>query len=160
MEVNFNIYDGLVDFDENYSITPRLATSWNNPNKNIWRFNLREDVKFHNGYFFTADDVKFSIDYIKNNNSNVLKDLISSIKEVNVLDNKTVDIITYGTNPILLNKLVDIPIISKKYFESIDHPNPIGTGAYKLIDYVENDIIKLEKFDNYHPPQIQKLVHQ
>ena len=149
MEVNFNIYDGLVDFDENFRITPRLAESWNNPTQNSWRFNLRENVKFHNGNIFTAEDVKYSIEYIKKNSSNVLKDLISSISEVIVLGNYTIDIITDGANPILLNKLVDIPIISKQYFESSENSWPIGTGAYKLIEYIENRTIFLEKFQSY-----------
>ncbi len=148
MEINFNIYDGLVDFDENYRIKPRLATSWNNPGPNIWRFNLRKNVTFHNNYNFSAEDVKFSIDLIKTNNSNVLKDLISSINHVIVIDNYTVDIVTEGPNPILLNKLVDIPIISKKYYESSTENWPIGTSAYKLLSYDE-DIISLGKFENF-----------
>ena len=77
MEINFNIYDGLVDFDENFRIIPRLAKSWNNPDQNKWRFYLREEVKFHNNDILTAEDVKYSIEFIKKNSSNVLKDLIS-----------------------------------------------------------------------------------
>ena len=56
MEINFNIYDGLVDFDENFRIKPRLAKSWNNPNQNTWRFNLRENIKFHSGDDLTSED--------------------------------------------------------------------------------------------------------
>lgn len=149
MEINFNIYDGLVDFDENFRITPRLAVSWNNPDQNTWRFSLRQNVKFQNGYNFTSEDVKFSIDFIKQNKSNVLKDLISSIDTVIIVDDYTVDIITKGPSPILPNKLADIPIISKKYFETSNYSKPIGTGPYILNKYDFNEKIILEKFENY-----------
>jgi peptide/nickel transport system substrate-binding protein len=155
MEVNFNIYDGLVDFDSNYRIIPRLALSWNNPGQNIWRFNLRKNVKFHNGDIFNSEDVKYSIDFIKKNNSNVLRDLISSIDEVIIIDNYTVDIITKGSSPVLLNKLVDIPIISKEYFENSNKSKPIGTGPYKFVNYDINEKIILEKFDDYWENKVE-----
>ena len=65
MMINLNIFNALVEFDQILRIKPKLATSWNNPNNLTWRFYLRENVKFHNGYNFTAEDVKFSIDLIK-----------------------------------------------------------------------------------------------
>ncbi|MEE8565759.1 MAG: ABC transporter substrate-binding protein [Candidatus Thermoplasmatota archaeon] len=155
MEINFNIYDGLVDFDENFRIIPRLAKSWNNPDQNTWRFYLREEVKFHNNDILTAEDVKYSIEFIKKNSSNVLKDLISSVADVIVIDNNTIDIKTDGPNPILLNKLVDIPIISKQYLESLDNLWPIGTSAYKLVKYSEDKTIILEKFENYWGDKVE-----
>jgi peptide/nickel transport system substrate-binding protein len=154
MEINFNIYDGLVDFDENFRIIPRLALSWNNPNQNIWRFNLRKNVKFQNGYNFSSEDVKYSIDFIKKNSSNVLRDLISSINDVIIIDDYTIDIITDGPSPVLLNKLVDIPIIPKNLENSIKS-NPIGTGPYKLVKYDINEKIILEKFDDYWGNEVQ-----
>ncbi|MFE3846067.1 ABC transporter substrate-binding protein [Thermoplasmatota archaeon] len=155
MEVNFNIYDGLVDFDENFRITPRLAKSWNNPDQNTWRFSLRQNINFHNGNNFTSEDVKFSIDFIKQNNSNVLKDLISSISNVIIVDDYTVNIITNGPSPVLLNKLVDIPIISKNYIETSNNSKPIGTGAYKLMEYNPNEKIILQKFENYWGKKVE-----
>jgi len=162
MEVNFNIYDGLVDFDENFRIIPRLAKSWNNPDQNTWRFTLRQNIKFQNGNNFTSEDVKYSIDFIKQNSSNVLKDLISSINSVIIIDNYTVDIVTNDPSPILLNKLVDIPIISKKYLETYNNSKPIGTGAYELIEYDSHEKIILQKFNAYWGKKIEidKVIFQ
>lgn len=52
-------YEGLVRYDKSYRIEPCLATSWQTVNPTTWRFNLRKDVKFHDGSSFTADDVIF-----------------------------------------------------------------------------------------------------
>jgi len=149
MMVNMNIFNGLVEFDQIMRTKPKLAISWNNPDNLTWRFYLRENVKFHNGYDFTAEDVKFTIDYIKNNESHVLKNLLTSVKEVKIVNNLTVDIITEKPCPILLNKLIDIPIASKRHIEEKNEDWPIGTGAYKLIKYEPDEYIILEKNDMY-----------
>jgi peptide/nickel transport system substrate-binding protein len=149
MMINMNIFNALVEFDQIFRTKPKLATSWNNPNNLTWRFNLRKNVKFHNGYNFTADDVKFTIDLIKNNKTHVLRELLLSIKEVNIINDYTVDIITEKPCPILLNKLVDIPIASKRHVEETNGKWPIGTGAYKLIEHVPDKYVKLSKNEKY-----------
>jgi len=158
--INFNIFNSLVEFDNSFRLLPKLAKSWNNPDNCTWRFFLRSDVKFHNGYNFTAYDVKYTLDLIKDNASNVLRDLITEIKEVSVIDDYTVDIITYQPFPILLNKLAGIPIASEKYQTETAEKWPMGTGAYKLLEYVPNDHITMERFDDYKmgSPVIQKVV--
>ncbi len=147
--INFNIFDPLVEFDNSFKLFPKLAKSWNNPDNCTWRFFLRENVKFHNGYNFTANDVKYSIDLIKDNQSSVLRDLILEIKEVHIVNNYTVDIETYQPFPVLLNKLTNIPIASQKYQQETTEKWPIGTGAYKLEEYVPKDHITLVRFDEY-----------
>ena len=58
-------YEPLVRYDRNYKIEPSLATSWQVVNPTTVRFNLRKNVKFHDGSAFTADDVLFSFDRIR-----------------------------------------------------------------------------------------------
>jgi len=162
MSINSNIFNSLVEFDNLFRINPALAESWNNPNNLTWRFNLRENVKFHNGYNFTAEDVKYTIDLIQNDSNSALRELLTSVSNVNIIDNYTVDIITIQPCPILLNKLVDIFIVSKKYQEEIDYEWPIGTGPYKLENYIEDKNITLERFDRYWAgkPSIKKVVFE
>ena len=149
LSINHNIFNALVGFDELFRVKAELAESWNNPDNITWRFRLRKDVKFHNGYDLTAEDVKYSIDLVKNDENNVLRDLLTSVNQTNVVDNLTVDIITYKPCPILLNKLTDILIVSKKYQEETDSKLPVGTGAYKYVEYSHNNYTVLERFDDY-----------
>jgi peptide/nickel transport system substrate-binding protein len=162
MSINSNIFNGLIEFDNLFRIVPALAESWNNPDNLTWRFNLRKNVKFHNGYDFTADDVKFTIELIQQDNNSALRELLTSVSKVNIINNHTVDIITEKPCPILLNKLVDIYIVSKKYQEEIDYEWPIGTGPYKLKQYIEEKNITLERFDKYWEgkPSVKKVIFE
>ena len=102
MSINSNIFNSLVEFDNDLRLVPSLAKYWSNPDNLTWRFYLRENVKFHNGYNFTAEDVKYTIYSIMNDSSNDLMTLLLSIKEVNIIDDYTIDIITKYPNPIFL----------------------------------------------------------
>lgn len=162
LSINFNIFNPLVSFDNSFKLFPKLAKSWNNPNNCTWRFFLRTDVTFHNGYNFTAHDVKYTIDLIKNDTSHVLRDLLTEVQDVHVVDNYTVDIVTYQPFPVLLNKLTNIPIASKQYGEEASEKWPIGTGAYKLEEYIPEDHITLVRFDEYSmgDPVIKKVMYK
>ncbi len=147
--INFNIFNPLVEFDSSFKLFPKLAKSWNNPDNCTWRFFLRDDVTFQNGYKFTAFDVKYTIDSLKGNSSHVLRDLLTEIKQVDVVDEYTVDVVTYQPFPILLNKLTNIPIMSQRYQQETKEKWPVGTGPYKLQENVSDDHITLVRFDDY-----------
>ena len=114
-----NIYEGLVIRDENMEMTGALAESWENIEPTVWRFKLREGVKFHNGNDFTADDVLFSVDRINTEGSDmkVIAGLISEAKKV---DDMTVDIVTPNPNPILPLQLEIFYIMDKEWSEEND----------------------------------------
>jgi peptide/nickel transport system substrate-binding protein len=102
-----NIYDGLVEFDVNFRIIPALALSWNNPDNLTWRFNLRQGVTFHNGDSFTAADVKYTIE-------NMTTRYNTTIEEINILDNYTIEFKTYKPTPSLLSNFAHNCIIYSK----------------------------------------------
>src|SRR6202171_5122241 len=60
-----HVYEGLVTRDKDLKTVPALAESWETLDPTHWRFHLRKNVKFHNGDPFTADDVIFSADRIR-----------------------------------------------------------------------------------------------
>jgi len=154
LTIKSNLFNSLVEFDKNYKIIPALSESWNNPNNLTWRFNLRRNVKFHNGYDFTAEDVKFSIDEI-------FTSFDSFIDEVIIIDNYTIEINTILPYPTLLSKIAQtFFVFSKRYIEETDNNWPIGTGPYKLFEYVDNNYTKLERFDDYwgEKPKIKTVI--
>jgi len=65
------VFDGLVDYDytgdfrERFQIVPRLAERWEQVNPTTYLFHLRKGVKFHDGSDFTADDVVWTLEYLR-----------------------------------------------------------------------------------------------
>lgn len=147
------VYEPLVEYDKEFNLTPALATKWENSSDTVWRFDLRPDVKFHDGANFSADDVVFSIQRAMAPTSQ-FKAYVNGIKEVRKIDDHTVEIETDGPNPVLLRQLTNVFIMNKAWSEanqattpqdfnsqqetfSARHTN--GTGAYQL-DSREVDI--------------------
>ena len=112
--VSRQVYEGLVTHDINMNIVPQLATSWEAVDPETWVFNLRDGVKFHDGSDLTAADVAFSINRARTAPSDMV-DLIKSITSATALDDLTVEIKTEGPNPILLNQLVQIFVMSESW---------------------------------------------
>jgi len=149
-----NIYNNLVEYDEQFRIIPSLAVSWNNPNNLTWRFYLRQGVKFHNGNNFTAEDVRYSIDTFYSGFKSIISDII-------ILDNYTIEFKTFEPMPILLDRFAHMGIIL--FNDSMLPPEEqtlIGTGPYRLVDYEINNYTKLKRFDDYwgEPPEIKTVV--
>src|SRR5690349_24155336 len=61
-----NLYDKLVDTDENLKIVPMLATSWTiSPDGKTYTFKLQQGVKFHDGMPFNAQAAKYNFDRMR-----------------------------------------------------------------------------------------------
>ena len=137
-------YESLVRYTKDFQVEPSLATSWQQVSPTLWRFNLRKNVKFHDGTPFTADDVVFSYGrIIQPQGTNQI--YVSGVKEVKKVDDYTVDLILTGPNPVMLRLLVDFRIMSKVWSaknksesvqnyvakeESFASRNANGTGPY------------------------------
>ncbi len=149
-----NIYNNLVEYDEQFRIIPSLAVAWNNPDNLTWRFYLRQDVKFHDGNDFTAEDVRYSIDIFYSSFKSMISDII-------ILDNYTIEFKTFEPMPILLDRFAHMGIILSHISNEQTEGQPlIGTGPYRLVDYEINNYTKLERFDDYwgEPPEIKTVV--
>ncbi|HEX6979017.1 MAG TPA: ABC transporter substrate-binding protein [Alphaproteobacteria bacterium] len=140
------IYEPLITRDKNMRLEPSLAVSWTQPEPNRWRFVLRQNVKFHDGTPFTADDVVFTVQRAMAPTSN-FKQYLTGVTEARKVDDHTVDILTDGPNPVLLQQLTEVRIMSKAWAEkhNVVRPqnfvekeetyaarNANGTGPYIL----------------------------
>lgn len=109
-----NIYEPLIARGKKLELVPGLATDWKQTSPTVWRFNLRKNVKFHDGTPFTADDVVFSYERAKADGSDV-KTYVGAIREIRKVDDTTIDIVTNEPFPILPDVVTNWYIMSKKW---------------------------------------------
>lgn len=122
------VYEALTRRDRNWKLAPELAVSWANVSPTVWRFKLRANVKFHDGTPFTADDVVFSLERAMAPTSN-FKSNVAGIKGVKKIDQLTVEIATEGPNPILLEQLATVRIMSRVWSEKNKVEKPQNFAA-------------------------------
>ncbi|MCI8983183.1 MAG: ABC transporter substrate-binding protein [Hungatella sp.] len=174
--VPLNIYDRLVEcevVDGVATIVPSLAKSWDiSPDGLVYTFHLRDDVTFHNGARFTADDVVYTVERMMNPSTAALNtDFFSMIKGagdmldgqaegvegVKALDDYTVEItLEVPFAPFLANLATpSCSIYNREATEAagdqfgIDPAVTVGTGPFKITDWVLNDRITLARNDDY-----------
>jgi peptide/nickel transport system substrate-binding protein len=111
-----NVYEPLVARGKKLELVPGLATDWKQTSPTTWRFNLRKNVKFHDGTPFTADDVIFSLQRSRADGSDV-KTYVQEIAEIRKIDPYTIDIVTKAPFPILPDVITLWYIMSKKWCE-------------------------------------------
>lgn len=129
-----SIFEPLVVRDANLHIAPALATDWLNPDDRTWVFHLRQGVHFHDGSPLRAEDVKFSMERALHDPHSMLASSLSMVERIDVIDERSVRIVTRKPFSILLARLVDIWILSKDYY-AIAHSStdvPPGTGPYRV----------------------------
>ncbi len=160
LDMNLQIYEGLVQYEDETKIVPAVASDWFNPDDTTWVFNLKQDVKFHSGRTVTAADVAASIDLLKQTDG-YLRDLYTStIESATVVDEDTVRIITNGPDPLLLNRLAFIFIVDTAT-EKTGEFYP-GTGPFIVNPEVEPEPTHTElvAFDDFHGGQpLTRAIH-
>jgi len=127
------VTETLVGANEDFSLKPGLATSWEQLDEDTWEFNLRNNVTFHDGSKMTANEVKFTLEKVISENPKVASML--NIDSIEAVDNYTIKIKTKEINPILPGILhyPDTAIISpSSYNEKGEFVKPVGTGPYKF----------------------------
>jgi peptide/nickel transport system substrate-binding protein len=166
MNYALHVFDSLYFFDAKGIPQPRLAVSHKLIDETTWELKLRKGVKFHDGTVMTAKDVKFSIDRMLDP---AVKPFFASyyntLKEVTVIDDSTIRIITKAPDPILLNRLAwSMWILPSELFKKQGaetfFEKPVGTGAFKFVSWSRNDRMVLEANPNYWggAPKVKRLV--
>jgi len=146
LSVTSNVYEPLVGRDSQLKLAPALATSWKQVSPTVWRFELRQGVKFHDGTPFTADDVLFSFARAAGDGSD-MKSYTNDFKEVRKLNNFSIEIETKAPFPILPDVISLVFMMSKKWSEDNQATRPVdrrkgienaasfranGTGPFRL----------------------------
>lgn len=166
-EVNILLFNGLTAHGKNGEIVPSLAKTWEyDPETNTYTFSLEENVQWHDGESFTAEDVKFTIEAIKDpKNQSENAPNFEEVAEIIVVDPHTVSFRLTAPNAAFLDYMT-VSILPKHALENENlefseffTKTPIGTGPYKLTAWAEGQYITLEKNENYFksPPKIQTI---
>ena len=166
-EINLLLFAGLTAHDGDNEVVPALAEEWSfDKATNTYSFTMREGLTFHDGQPLTSEDVKFTIEAIKdpaNGSENASN--FEDVKEVKVIDDTHVDIVLTAPNAAMPDYLT-IGILPKHILEGEDmttssfNQNPVGAGPYKMVSWDMGQAIVMEKFDNYYQgtPNIDTVI--
>ncbi|NHF73437.1 ABC transporter substrate-binding protein [Paracoccus xiamenensis] len=166
-----NVFEGLTYRGPDMELVPGLAEAWEelDEGKRI-RFTLRQGVTFQNGEPFTAEAVKFTFDRLlgEEGGKGPQQSNYTSIAEVQVIDDKTVDFILKEPDPVLLTKLAGYGamIVPPKYYAEVGDAEfgmkPIGTGPFKVTSYEPKVGVKLEANPDYWggAPKLSELEYR
>ncbi|OPJ60788.1 ABC transporter substrate-binding protein [Clostridium oryzae] len=167
--VSYAASDGLVDWDDAGNPIPGIAKKWDISKDGLtYTFHLRDDVKFSDGTPLTADDVKFTLQFLcdstysggtdpsamgikgwKEYNKGTAKD----VEGLKVIDKHTISVTLEKRNSSILY-LIGTSIISKEYFgKDYKQGNtkgiearvrkPIGCGPYRVVKYIPGQEVDL-----------------
>jgi peptide/nickel transport system substrate-binding protein len=146
------LFDTLVRIDENGELQPWLATSWElRPDGRALTLHLRNDVKFHDGTPFNAEACKWNIEMRKNANMGDY----TEVQSIDILDEYTLRLNLSQFNNTIWASLWHIagmmssPTAYQKYGPEQALWNPVGTGPFKFVSYAKDQLLKLERFDDY-----------
>ena len=162
--VLYALHDALVKPMPGNLATPSLAESWTlSPDGRNYEFKLRENLKFHNGDPFTADDVKFSFARAKG------KLLHDKVKEITVVSPPRVRFTLHEPWPDFMSYYGGLVsgagwIVPKKYFEQVGPDGfkkaPVGLGPYRFVSHTPGVELVMEAFEGYwrKMPSVKRVV--
>lgn len=157
-------FDPLVRWTKDFQFEPRLATEWEQTDDTHMRLTLREGVTFHSGNAFTANDVVWTIERLKE--SPDYRAIFEPIASVEAVDDYTVEITTTEPYPLLLNLATYVfPMDSAFYSGETDDGNDkaeivkagnsfasrnvSGTGPFMVTERRQGVRVDFERFDDY-----------
>ena len=144
------VYDYLVDVDVNNNIIPRLAKSWTQPDNTTYIFELEEGVTFHDGSPFTAEDVVWTFDRLRDADLGLpTSSLYANIDSIEATGDLEVTFNLTDPNPFFLFDLSDNHALVLKAGTEDADTNFNGTGAFIVTSYSPEDRLTMEANPNY-----------
>ncbi|AXI48343.1 ABC transporter substrate-binding protein [Sulfitobacter sp. SK012] len=147
-----NVFEGLTRFDSNGGIISGLAARWDiSADGCDYTFHLQSGVTFHDGTTMDAEDVKFSLDRARADDSvNAQKGLFENIDTVTIVDPQTITVRLKKPDGNFLFNMAwgDAVIVAVESIGEIKQ-KPIGTGAFKFDNWTQGDKIELSRNPDY-----------
>ena len=151
-QVYDNIFNKLIDIDPGGEFYGQLATKWTQSDQKTWVFDLVSGATFHNGEAFGPDDVKYTFDRILNpKTASSYAPLYDAVANVEVTGSTQVTFhLKTPFGPFLSNMANNGEIVNQAAVESKDPArNPVGTGPFEFVEWVQGDHIALKKNPTY-----------
>ncbi len=151
-----SVYDTLTYLDAAdpaFPIKGRLAKEWTFTEPTVFDMVLHEGVTFHGGEDFSAEDVKWTIDYVMNpDTKSPNATFLSQVESVEVLDPRTIRFTLNRPWAAMPADLSTIQIYSRTSTKESIETTPNGTGPFMWTEWVPGDHITLTKNPNYFIP--------
>src|SRR5436309_12457 len=161
--VFYNIQEALVKVDRHGKLVPWLAERWHTTDNRNYTFFLKRGVRFHNGREMTAADVKYVFERTMNpETKHPYPGYYAAISDIIVRDDYT---ITFSLKSLNANFLLNLARQGSVIYprEAVDalKSEPMGTGPFKLAEWVRGDRIVLTRNPDYHVkglPMLDRVV--
>ncbi len=154
-----NVFEGLMGFDENGNIVPRISSGYSVSDDGlVYTFSIRDDVYFHNGAHLTSSDVLYSYQtFLKDGGNGNYR--FPSISKVEAPDDFTFVVTLKSPSASFLISTIE-EILPKGYDKQSSFP--IGTGPYKFVEYQPSQKIVFKANENYYDktriPSIENVI--
>jgi peptide/nickel transport system substrate-binding protein len=142
------LYNRLVHIDKDLRVVPELAESIQQPDPTTYVARLHQGVLFHNGRELTSDDVVYTFRSFLDPTFKGLSRAYRALAAVNAIDRYTVEFklkSPLGSFPINL-----VMGIVQAGSGAANARTPVGTGPYRLAEFVADDHVSLVPFDQYY----------
>jgi peptide/nickel transport system substrate-binding protein len=156
-EVTYQIHEGLLTYSPDIELQPGLARDWELLDDGVtWRFYLQEGVRFHTGNPFNAEVAKWNFETMLDpENPGIAAGLLTAFREVNVVDEYTLDVTLDEPNFIFLNILgaALLMMVDMEHYLDVGEANygqsPSGTGPFRFVSWEPGQRVVLERFEDY-----------
>jgi len=157
--VTNQIFEGLLQFDQNDQVVPMLAKSWEEKDPTTYVYEIRNDVKFSDGKPMTMDDVMYSLGRYQNKDLGAytawMYDNVASIEKtgdweitVKLTQPDALWKMTFATTAGCIQEKAVVEAAASKDYGTVNSW-PIGTGPYKITSWAAGGDIKLDYYSSY-----------
>jgi peptide/nickel transport system substrate-binding protein len=164
LNVYKNVFDQLTDIAADGSVAPELATSWTSTDQSkVWTFTILKGVKFHDGSPLTVADVVWSYRKIMDDPKSPVRAYLTTVQKVEAVGDDQVRFTLNASFAPFPRQLSLISILPEKIYNERGAEfgtKPVGSGPFKVTEWLKDDRLVLEAFAGYHgeTPKIPRVI--
>jgi len=164
LNVYKNVFDQLTDIAADGSVAPLLATSWTSTDQSkVWTFTILKGVKFHDGSALRVEDVVWSYRKIMDDPKSPVRAYLTTVQNVEAIGDDQVRFTLSVSFAPFPRQVSLISILPEKIYKERGGEfgtKPVGSGPFKVTEWLKDDRLVLEAFAGYHgeAPKIPRVI--